>query len=70
MKTIQKLFERLAGITPDGLDRLRLAEEEFRAGAPVDAAALEIPACWRRPAQGQALASRSRRASLRSTPQR
>jgi len=47
MKTIQKWFEQLAGISQDELDRLALATEVFSA-APFDTASLEKPACWRR----------------------
>ena len=47
MKTIQKWFEQLAGISQDELDRLALAAEVF-SEAPFDASDLERPACWRR----------------------
>lgn len=48
MKTIQRLFERLAGITQDELDRIRLAEKVFQSRIAFDLADLEKPACWRR----------------------
>jgi hypothetical protein len=47
MKTIQKWFEQLAGISQDELDRLALAAEVF-SEAPFDASDLQKPACWRR----------------------
>lgn len=49
METIQKLFERLAGITQDELNRLSLAIEVFQTPSPINIAELERPACWRRP---------------------
>ena len=49
VKTIQKLFERLAGITQDELDRIDLAAKVFQASSPINIADLERPACWRRP---------------------
>lgn len=48
MNKIQKLFERLAGITQDELDRIDLAQKVFLAPAPRNLAELERPACWRR----------------------
>lgn len=47
MKTIQKWFEQLAGISQEELDRLALAAEVF-SEAPFDASGLQKPACWRR----------------------
>lgn len=47
MKTIQKWFEQLAGVSQDELDRLALAEAVF-SEAPFDASGLQKPACWRR----------------------
>ena len=47
MKTIQKWFEQLAGVSQDELDRLALAAEVF-SEAPFDASDLQKPACWRR----------------------
>ena len=47
MKTIQKWFEQLAGISQDELDRLALVAEVF-SEAPFDASDLQKPACWRR----------------------
>lgn len=48
MKTIQKLFERLAGVTEGELERIGLAAEIFGAEPSLDIALLEKPACWRR----------------------
>lgn len=49
MEKLQKLFEKLAGITEDELARIRLAAEVFRIRPAEDLLELEIPACWRRP---------------------
>lgn len=49
MHTIQKWFERLAGVTEDEIERLHIASRVFRARPAFDLARLETPACWRRP---------------------
>lgn len=48
MKTIQKWFEQLAGISQNELDRIALAAEVFAGQADVDIDNLQLPACWRR----------------------
>jgi hypothetical protein len=48
MKTIQKWFEQLAGISPDELDRIALAAKIFAEPAGMDISDLKTPACWRR----------------------
>ena len=55
MEKIQKLFEKLAGITQDELARIHLAAEVFRITPPQDLSELEIPACWRRPRRCQGM---------------
>jgi hypothetical protein len=47
MKTLQKWFEQLAGISEYDYAREARMADVFRA-APLDTAGLEIPACWRR----------------------
>lgn len=48
MKSIQKWFEQLAGISQDELDRIALATEVFANRTAVDVSELKTPACWRR----------------------
>lgn len=48
MKTIQRWFEQLAGISPDELDRIALAAKVFGERTRTDIADLNTPACWRR----------------------
>lgn len=48
MKTIQKWFEQLAGISQNELDRIALAAEVFAGQADIDTDNLRLPACWRR----------------------
>lgn len=48
MKTIQKLFERLAGVTQDEIKRIALAERVFLLSPQAYPPELEKPACWRR----------------------
>lgn len=48
MKTIQKWFEQLAGISPDELDRIALAIRIFGKQDGMDISNLNTPACWRR----------------------
>lgn len=48
MSTLQKWFERLAGITPDALERERIACQVFTRSQSIDPNALQLPACWRR----------------------
>lgn len=55
MRTIQKLFQRLAGITQEELDRINLAIEVFQTRSSINIAALEKPACWRRPRRYRAM---------------
>ena len=47
MKTIQKWFEQLAGVSQGDLDRMALAVRVF-SEAPFDPSSLQKPACWRR----------------------
>jgi hypothetical protein len=47
MGTVQKWFERLAGVTPDERARYEFARALFDR-QPFDNAALQKPACWRR----------------------
>ena len=48
MKTIQKWFEQLAGISQDELDRIALAARVFADQTNLDISELKMPACWRR----------------------
>lgn len=48
MKTIQKWFEQLAGISEDELERIALATRVFADNAKIDTSSLKMPACWRR----------------------
>lgn len=50
MKHIQAWFELIAGISRDEMARLARAREIFASNEP-DLAALQVPACWRRPAR-------------------
>lgn len=56
MKRIQKWFEVIAGISQGEHDRLARAREIFGAGG-TDVSTLTKPACWRRRARVQSLAS-------------
>lgn len=47
MKRIQKLFELIAGISQEDLEREARARQIFAARNP-DITALQKPACWRR----------------------
>ncbi len=49
MKRMQRLFERIAGISQDERDRWAFAQAIY--GTPAkDLLALQTPACWRRKA--------------------
>jgi hypothetical protein len=47
MNRIQRLFERIAGISQEERNRWALAQEIYF-GPRVDALYLRTPACWRR----------------------
>ena len=47
MKRIQKLFELIAGISQEDIEREARARQIF-AARNTDVAALQTPACWRR----------------------
>jgi hypothetical protein len=54
MNRIQRLFELIAGISQEERDRWALAREIYCAPR-VDVLALQIPACWRRKSNVQAI---------------
>lgn len=47
MNRLQQWFEQIAGLTLEERQRWALAQEIY-GKPPVDAQALEMPACWRR----------------------
>ena len=55
MGTVQKWFERLAGVMPHERERYELARALY-SRQPFDSAALQTPACWRRRARRGATA--------------